>query len=225
MTTSPAFFDNSALIARVAANLADVRARIARTGVDPASVRVVAVSKTFDASYVNVAAALGLTTVGENYVDELCAKRARVDADVRWHYLGALQSNKIARALACADVLCGVSRAKEIVKIARLRPAATIDVQVDFTSLATRNGAAPEEVGSLVALAREQGLEVRALMTVAPPSPDAAATAFAATSALANELGVGERSMGMSDDLEIACRAGSTELRIGRALFGPRVNA
>jgi hypothetical protein len=225
MTTSPASFDNSALRARVAANLYDVRARIAATGVDPATIRVVAVTKTFDASHVDVAAALGLTSVGENYVDELCAKRPLVTADVRWHYLGALQSNKIARALQCADVLCGVSRAKEILKIARLRPAATIDVQVDFTSFATRNGADPRDVPTLVALAREEGLEVRALMTVAQPLPEAAAIAFTATSALADELGVRERSMGMSDDLEAACRAGSTEVRLGRALFGPRVNA
>jgi hypothetical protein len=62
-------------------------------------------------------------------------------------------------------------------------------------------------------------------MTVAQPLPEAAAIAFTATSALADELGVRERSMGMSDDLEAACRAGSTEVRLGRALFGPRVNA
>jgi uncharacterized pyridoxal phosphate-containing UPF0001 family protein len=139
-----------------------------------------------------------------------------------WHFLGALQTNKIARALHCADVLSGVSRIRELEKIASLDPSAAIDVQVDFTGEAQRNGAPPDEVEGLVTRARELNLKVRGLMVVAPPGEERTRAAFAATVALANDLGLQERSMGMSEDLEIALEQGTTELRLGRALFGPR---
>ncbi|HUY43229.1 MAG TPA: hypothetical protein VMU98_05640 [Acidimicrobiales bacterium] len=223
MTTFPASSVNDELLARVAANLAVIHERVAGAAKDPTRVRVVAVTKTFDVAHVEAAAALGLDTVGENYVEELCLKRERSVAPMRWHFLGALQTNKIARALECADVLCSVSREREIQKIARLRTGASIYVQVDFTGRAERNGAPALEVASLVGLARDEGLDVRGLMTVAPPEADAARRAFQDTVDLADELELVERSMGMSDDLEAACQAGSTEIRLGRALFGPRV--
>lgn len=130
--------------------------------------------------------------------------------------------NKLARAAACADVLSGVARAKELVKLAALAQPPELDVQIDFTGASGRNGARPEDVAALVEQARGLGLVVRGLMVVAPLGPDQARDAFARTAALADELGLIERSMGMSDDLEIACALGSTEVRIGRALFGPR---
>jgi uncharacterized pyridoxal phosphate-containing UPF0001 family protein len=77
-------------------------------------------------------------------------------------------------------------------------------------------------VASLVSRARALDLDVRGLMTVAPVDPELARRAFVATDLLASDLGLVERSMGMTDDLEIACRCGSTEVRVGRALFGPR---
>ena len=227
MTISPVSSADP-LAALVAANLATIRARIASSGRDIDSVRVVAVTKTFAASHVLAARQAGLTSVGENYVDELCAKRrACAGLDVSWHYLGALQSNKIAKVLDCADVLCAVARAKELERIAAHSAHAALYVQVDFTGAAQRNGAAPDGVAALVGRARALSLDVRGWMTVAPPDPVAARAAFAATSALADDLGLRERSMGMSDDLEIACELGATEVRIGRGLFGPRstVNA
>ncbi len=223
MTTSPASFASEELVRRVAANLAVVRARIASSGRDPSAVRVVAVTKTFGVEHVRCAAAVGLDAVGENYVEELEAKReAGRDLKVAWHYLGALQSNKIRRVVDCADVVCGVSRAKELEKIASYRPDQAIYVQVDFTGAARRNGAEPRDVAALVGRGRALGLSVRGLMTVAPTDPAGARSAFAATSALADDLALVERSMGMSDDLELACELGSTEIRVGRALFGDR---
>jgi uncharacterized pyridoxal phosphate-containing UPF0001 family protein len=223
MTTSPASFADGGLAGRVAANLAVVRARIASTGRDPSEVRVVAVTKTFDVDHVRAAAAAGLDAVGENYVDELASKRAAAaDLMVSWHYLGALQSNKIHRVVGCADVICGVSRAKELEKIAIHRSDQPIYVQVDFTGAAQRNGAAPRDVAALVERGRNLGLAVLGLMTVAPTDPSAARSAFQSTIALADQLGLVERSMGMSDDLELACELGSTEIRVGRALFGDR---
>jgi len=222
MTTCPASFADP-LAALVAANLATIRSRIASSGRDVESVRVVAVTKTFALEYVAAAASAGIKCVGENYVDEMYEKRAAGSAiDVTWHFLGALQTNKIARALECADVLCGVARVKEVERIARVRPGAAIYVQVDFTGAAQRNGATPAQVATVVERARSLELDVRGLMTVGPLDPFAARTAFAATSVLADGLELVERSMGMSDDLEIACEMGSTEVRIGRGLFGPR---
>jgi pyridoxal phosphate enzyme (YggS family) len=201
-----------------------VRERISTSGRDLSSVRLVAVTKTFGVGEVRAAYELGLRTFAENYVDELCEKsRATHGLGVTWHYLGALQTNKIARAAQCADVLSAVARAKELEKIATASPGKSIDVQVDFTGEARRNGVAPSDVVALVALARSLALDVRGLMVVAPPGEEATREAFVATAQLADELGLVERSMGMSDDLELACELGTTEVRLGRALFGPRV--
>jgi pyridoxal phosphate enzyme (YggS family) len=224
MTTSPASFDNSQLIEHVRASLVTVRNKIGETGRDPSSVRIVAVTKTFGTEAVLAAHAAGLTSVGENYLNELSAKReALADLAVNWHYLGALQTNKIGRIAAVADVVSGVSRAKEIERLAALTSTVMIDIQVDVTGMEQRNGAAPADVVKLVAFARSLSVRVRGLMIVAPPDPVAAQRAFATVGALADEAGVVERSMGMSDDYESACRAGSTELRLGRVLFGARV--
>lgn len=223
MTTSPASFASDELVQRVAANLAAIERRITATGRVLESVRIVAVTKTFPSSVVRAAAAVGLDTIGENYVDELEAKsRATEDLTLRWHFLGALQSNKIARIVVASDVVCGVSRLKELEKIAAHHPGMVIYVEVDHTGEAARNGASPREVEELVHRARDLELDVRGLMTVAPTDPGAARLAFAATAALADDLGLAERSMGMSDDLEAALECGSTEVRLGRALFGPR---
>ncbi|MGA7834631.1 MAG: alanine racemase, partial [Acidimicrobiales bacterium] len=87
---------------------------------------------------------------------------------------------------------------------------------------ASRNGASPGEVEGLVDRARELKLNVRGLMVVAPKGEEPTRAAFVATVALADRLGLRERSMGMSEDLEIALELGTTEVRLGRALFGPR---
>jgi hypothetical protein len=222
MTTSPASSAEE-LASRVAHNLDALRGRIASTGREPNSVRIVAVTKTFSQAEVRAAASLGVTDFGENYVEELCAKREAAP-DATWHFLGALQTNKIARVSRCAQVLSGVARKRELDRLSALGTSAALDIQVDFTGRAERNGAALSEVEELVRCARELNLKVRGLMLVAPTEVSEARAAFAATVALADQLGVAERSMGMSEDLEMACELGTTEVRVGRALFGPRSN-
>jgi uncharacterized pyridoxal phosphate-containing UPF0001 family protein len=221
MTTFPAS-SASELLERVGANLDAVRARITSSGRDLASVRIVAVTKTFGVDEVHAAWQLGLRHFGENYVDELCTKRDAAP-DATWHFLGALQTNKIARASACADVLSAVARERELEKLAAIESVNALDVQVDFTGRAERNGVAPKDVATLVTRARELNLNVRGLMVVAPTDPSEARRAFSSTVTLADELGLVERSMGMTEDLELACSMGSSEVRLGRALFGPRV--
>ena len=221
--TSPASCAEPHPYPALAGALDQVYAVIAATGRELSSVRIVAMTKGYDATAVEAAVAHGVTTVGENYVGELAQKRAALPTlAVRWHYVGALQTNKIARISAVADVVGGVSRRKEIDKLVAVAPQSTIDIQVDVTTLAQRNGAAPDEVVSLVDYARDQGLRVRGLMTVAPPEPDGAALAFATVRDLADRAGVLERSMGMSEDYVAALHYGATELRLGRLLFGPR---
>jgi len=210
----------------VAERLHSVRLRIERAGGDPAAVRVVAVTKGFGPEAVVAARAAGLYDIGENYANELVAKAADL-ADTssprtRWHFLGAIQRNKVARLAPIVDVWQSVSRVEEGARIARFAPGATAFVEVETTGLSGRNGCPPDAVRDLVSRLRDAGVDVRGLMTVAAPGPGAAASAFGTVRSLADDLGLEERSMGMTDDLEAAVRAGTTMVRMGRALFGER---
>jgi PLP dependent protein len=208
----------------VAERLAALRRRIESTGRDPESVRIVAVTKMFDASAPAAALAVGLRDVGENYADELLAKASSAGApDVKWHMLGAIQRRRtksLATVVGCWQTL---SRDVEVESLARHAPGAEVFVEVEATGLPNRNGCEPSATPALVASARSAGLTVRGLMTVGPPDDRSGAReAFELVASLAGELGLQELSMGMSDDLDVALRAGATMLRVGRGLFGPR---
>ena len=210
----------------VAAGLERVRGRIAAAGGDPARVRVVAVTKGFGAQAVVAARDAGIVDVGENYAQELLAKdgalRVAGDPGVRWHFLGAIQRNKVGSLAPVVSCWQGVARAVEGEAIARRRPGAAVLVEVDTAGEPGRNGCAPEAVATLVGDLRAARLDVQGLMTVAPLRPNAARGAFRLVRTLADDLGLLERSMGMSDDLELAVAEGSTMVRVGRALFGDR---
>ncbi len=213
-----------------------MRERIAVAGGDPTAVRVVAVTKGFGADAVRAALRAGLGDVGENYAQELLAKdeavrtarrgdssdESPVEPEVRWHFLGAVQRNKVAALAPVVSCWQAVARAVEGEAIARRRPGAVVLVEVDTTEDPGRNGCSPEQVPALVAELRAAHLDVRGLMTVGPTDPEGARRAFRSVRALADELGLPERSMGMSDDLELAVVEGSTMVRVGRALFGDR---
>jgi uncharacterized pyridoxal phosphate-containing UPF0001 family protein len=117
----------------------------------------------------------------------------------------------------------GVRRLEEGRAIARRHPGSSVLVQVDVAGLPGRGGCPPDEVPELVAALRDEDLAVSGLMAVGPPGPPAASRAgFALVSSLADTLALPVRSMGMSDDLEVALAEGSTMVRVGRALFGER---
>jgi hypothetical protein len=217
ISTSPHSFDRG----EVSARLAVIRRRIDEAGGDPGVVRVVAVTKGFGPEAVAAARDAGVTEIGENYSQELLGK-APGPVGTIWHFLGAVQRNKVPSLAPVVDVWQSVARLVEGQRIARYAPGATVLVQVDCSGQPDRNGCVAAEAPELVKALSLLDLRVRGLMTVAPPESKEAARAFRVVGELAESLGLPERSMGMSDDLELAVAAGSTMVRIGRALFGPR---
>ena len=184
--------------------------------------RILAVTKGFGADAVQAARAIGLVDIGENYAAELRAKAPGPDG-TRWHFLGAIQRNKVPALAGLVDVWQSVARLAEGERIAALAPGASVLVQVDSTGFERRNGCPPAEVTALVEQLAALELTVEGLMTVAPQGDAAAAkAAFETVTRLADALGLAERSMGMTDDLEAAVAAGSTMIRVGRGLFGDR---
>jgi pyridoxal phosphate enzyme (YggS family) len=211
------------LVARAMRSLEAVRTRIAETGRDPGTVAIVAVTKGFGPIAAAAAADAGLRDVGENYAAELVASHdALGDLPLTWHYLGALQRNKLARLATRVDCYQSVSSRSDAASIAARAPGARCYVQVDVTGEPGRAGCPPAETPDVVAVARDAGLVVEGLMCVASTDPRAAPAQFAGLRRAADTLGLEGCSMGMSGDYEAACACGTTMLRLGTALFGPR---
>jgi PLP dependent protein len=211
----------------VAEGLLAVRSRIVSAGGDLAVVKVVAVTKGFPVDAVREALDAGIADIGENYAWELLAKSkalGRGPGAPRWHFLGAVQRNKVTALAPQVELWQSVAREVEAAAISKAAPGASILVQVDPTGLGgRRNGVAPEEAIDLVRAAERAGLDVRGLMVVGPPGPaEDARPSFRRVAELAKSLGLAEISMGMSADLEVAVEEGATMIRVGRALFGPR---
>ncbi|MDY7104524.1 MAG: YggS family pyridoxal phosphate-dependent enzyme [Actinomycetota bacterium] len=204
-----------------------VRERIRAAGGDPATVEVLAVTKALPVDVVGLAAAVGLTSVGENYAQELVAKadehEASGGAPVAWHMIGNVQRNKVRQLAGRVALWQTVDRASLVRELAKRDPGASVLIQVNTTGEEQKAGCAPGEVDALVDGARDAGLDVLGLMTVGPTDADAeAAPAFASLREAADRNGLAVRSMGMTADLETAVAEGSTMVRVGRALFGPR---
>jgi pyridoxal phosphate enzyme (YggS family) len=211
----------------VARRLAVVRDRIAAAGGDP-GLRVVAVTKGFGPDAIAAAASVGLRDVGENYAQELLAKLPAVPPAarpfaVRVHFIGRLQSNKVRALAPIVDVWQSVDRFSLATPLARHAPGAAVLVQVNVSDEPGKGGCAPTDAPGLVASLRDAGLRVDGLMAVGRTGEaEAARAGFRLLRRLADDLGLAERSMGMTDDLEVAVEEGSTMVRVGAALFGPR---
>jgi PLP dependent protein len=211
------------------ARLDEVRDRIASSSRDPTSVTMVAVTKGFGVEAARLARAAGLADLGENYADELVDKAGQLEAGgteaggAVWHFLGSVQRNKVARLAPLVSWWQGIRRVEEGQAIARRHPGSHVLVQVDVAGLPGRGGCPPDLVPDVVSALRDEDLVVAGLMAVGPPGPPADSRAgFALVSSLADALDLPVRSMGMSDDLEVALSEGSTMVRVGRALFGDR---
>lgn len=201
-----------------------LRDRIDRIA-DGREITIVAVTKGFGLDAVLAALRCGLSCVGENYAQELLAKAGALPADAapEWHFLGRLQRNKVRSLAPVIDLWQSVDRAELIDEIARRAPGARVLVQANLSGESQKGGAALAETPALVERAREAGLLVEGLMGVGPEGvPEQARSGFRALVALADQLALPCRSIGMTADLEVALQEGSTMIRVGGALFGPR---
>jgi len=223
----------------VAGRLAEVHARIDRAaqaaGRSPAGVKLIAVSKTKPAEAIREAYAAGQRAFGENYAQELSAKaEALADlADIEWHFIGHLQTNKAKVAAKCAHVVHTIDSAalaRELGKRAGKERSSPLSVliEVNLGGEPQKAGATPSEIAEVMASVRAQpSLALCGLMTVPPAGDlDAARRTFETLALLRNLHGgaaaLPELSMGMSEDLEVAIACGASYVRVGRAIFGER---
>ena len=220
----------------VAANLAEVRARVAAAaagaGRAPAAVTLVAVAKSQPEPRVEAALAAGQRVFGENYVQE--AQRRwpglrRSWPGVELHLIGGLQTNKAGDAVALFDVIQSLDRpklARELAKaMARQGRRPRLFVQVNTGEEPQKSGIAPPELDGFLALCRgELGLAVEGLMAI-PPEDDDTALHAALLAKLARANGATAVSIGMSGDYEAAIRFGASHVRVGTAIFGSRERA
>jgi pyridoxal phosphate enzyme (YggS family) len=218
---------------QVAANAAAVRARIAaacdRAGRDPASVTLIAVTKTHPPEAVAAAYAAGVRDFGENRVQEAAAKIPAARAlgvQAAWHLIGNLQRNKAAVARRMFDVIHSIDSLPlaETLSLRATEPVRVL-VEVNVAGEATKHGVSPEDApGLCAAVARLTHLDLIGLMTVAPivAAPEDARPVFRRLRELRDALALRELSMGMTGDYEVAIEEGATFIRVGRAIFGAR---
>ena len=214
--------------------LATVRDRIgvatARSGRDADSVTLIAVSKAHPPETIMAAYDAGHRDFGENRAQELADKARILPDDIRWHFVGSLQRRKAKIVRPVAALLHSLDRVALVDTWVRgAEPAPPTLVQVDLADEPQKGGVAPHDAAALVQYALDAGVDVVGLMAI-PPMPETGEDSrrwFDELTALRNELstefpGVRHLSMGMTDDYEIAIEAGSSMIRVGRAIFGPR---
>jgi pyridoxal phosphate enzyme (YggS family) len=212
----------------IAASVATFRSRlddvVARLGRAPDSVTLLGVTKTKPRDAVLAAAAAGITDVGENYLQEARAKLTDLPPGLRTHFIGHIQTNKAKAIASLFDVVQSVDRLEAGVALAKAaaqlaRPLRVL-IQVNI-SPAERFGIAPEEAPALARRLRDEGLDVDGVMAIGPLEGNVDA-AFAVARETFERVGGATLSLGMSGDWERAVAHGSTMIRIGSTLFGPR---
>ena len=191
--------------------------------------RLIAVSKTFEASAIRPVIAAGQRAFGENRVQEAAGKWPPLKAefaDIELHLIGPLQSNKAKDAVALFDAIHTIDRDKIAATVAeemrRQRRTLRVLVQVNTGAEPQKAGVLPEEADAFVERCRKQhGLPIDGLMCI-PPMDEVAAPHFALLAKIARRLGLRSLSMGMSADFETAIAFGATDVRVGSAIFGTR---
>ena len=216
-----------------AAGLADVREQIARAcreaGREPSTVRLIAVSKTFEADAIEPLIRAGQHVFGENRVQESKAKWPALREKypgLELHLIGPLQSNKAKEAVALFDAIHSVDRPSICEALAReinaqnKRP--ELFVQINTGEEPQKAGIAPGDADAFIASCRDKyGLVISGLMCI-PPVDQAPAPHFALTAKIAARNGLTKLSMGMSADFAVAIQMGATHVRVGSAIFGHR---
>ena len=225
-------------LSEIQSNLEIIQTRIKNTcsaaGRDISEITLIAVTKTYPASDVDLLKQLGIENVGENRDQEASAKKLEVKSEFKWHFIGQLQSNKAKSVVNYADLIHSVDRwslAKEIQKSAQgIDKVQQVLIQVDLDQSGpdpTRGGIWPAELRELAQLINQAShLELMGLMSVAPlgekPELAFARLKEIRVDFLKENPGAQILSAGMSDDLESAILHGATHLRIGSALLGER---
>jgi pyridoxal phosphate enzyme (YggS family) len=226
----------------ISENIEKIRQRIAfaceKAGRDTSEVTLLAVSKTFSGDQVREALLAGLVDIGENYVQELLKKKEQLAHEqVRWHFIGHLQSNKVkqvAEWIHLIHAVDSVELAAEINKrAAKAQRNIEVLVEVNTTAESSKYGIQPEDTAEFVRkMAGFEHVSIAGLMTIGPflPDPEGSRPMFRQLRLLRDELvGSGQGnvhmkhlSMGMTGDFEVAIQEGATIVRIGTAIFGPR---
>ena len=207
--------------------MARVTASARSAGRRAGDITVVAVSKTMSASDIMQVYEQGHRDFGENRAGELEAKAAELPDDIRWHFVGALQSNKARAVRGVVDLLHSMDRrslGKAWMKGQGLAP--PVLAQVNVGSEPQKSGVPIDEVGPALDWMEGLGLDVRGLMAI-PERPEDSREHFVRLrdirdSVVAEHPSVTELSMGMTDDFEVAIAEGASIIRVGRAIFGPR---
>ena len=212
------------IAAAVAAFRARVDAATAAHGRAAGSVKILGVTKTQTRDAVLAAISAGLTDVGENYVQEAREKYRDLPAGVHTHFIGHVQTNKAKLIAGLFDVVQSIDRLEAGLAVAnaarRLGKTPRMLIQVNI-SPTERFGVAPGEAQALAQRLRDEGVEVDGVMAIGPADGNVDA-AFGVARATYERVGGSTLSLGMSDDWERAIGYGSTMIRIGSAIFGPR---
>ena len=221
--------DDADVTSSLHAVMRDIADAAQRAGREPASVKLIAVSKTVPEQAVEEAIESGQRRFGENRVQEAKAKWPALKErhpDLELHLVGPLQSNKVRDAVQLFDVIHSVDRPKivaalaEEMKRAGKRP--RLLVQVNTGEEPQKAGVLPGETDAFVArCGDEYGLAIEGLMCI-PPLDEEPAVHFALLAKIAARVGLQELSMGMSGDFEKAIAFGATYVRVGTAVFGAR---
>ncbi len=224
----------SSIAERLAQVHTRIRAAAEAAGRDPATIRLLAVSKTRPAADVEAALAAGQRAFGESYVQDALPKIDAIGDRAEWHFIGPIQSNKTRAIAAHFDWVQSVDRLKIARRLSEQRPAGRpplqICLQVNVSRDPAKAGVAPEAAAELAAdIAALPGLRLRGLMTIPARAADPAhqRAPFRALRELFEALqaeghALDTLSMGMSGDLEAAIAEGATLVRVGTAIFGPR---
>jgi pyridoxal phosphate enzyme (YggS family) len=209
----------------VAENVAAVRARIARAGRNPDDIAIVAVTKGFDISACREAVAAGLHMLGENRVQEALGKIEHLP-EAEWHLIGHLQTNKVRQAAGRFGLIQSVDSRRLAEAVAKVAPSQQVLVEVNVSRESQKSGADPDHALEVIT-ATARLLDLKGLMAMGPSQGDPTPSFLhlrdlrdEAEQRLGKALPV--LSMGMSGDFEAAIAAGSTMLRLGQVLFGPR---
>jgi pyridoxal phosphate enzyme (YggS family) len=226
----------------IAQRLQQLRSRIVaaagEAGRDPAEIRLIAASKTFDAAALREAHAAGQIDFGENYVQEALDKMGELgNLPLVWHFIGPIQSNKTRAIAEHFAWVHSVDRLKIAERLSAQRPSSVppldICLEVNISGEASKGGVTAQELPALArAVSHLPRLRLRGLMAIPAPSTDPLVqrAAFAAVRRLYEALqgsgyALDTLSMGMSGDLEAAIAEGATMVRVGTAIFGERVYA